>query len=269
MEAPVYRRIITREAAALLASGRQDDLLDPTSINMHFTKDGVFDPTLDSACPEISKLLRLVTSAPVTSVEPERGFSALKHLLTRLRSTLTDEHLDMMMFVQQHAPTGRTAQDRLLQDSIDRWRLLKRRRIDSRNYNTNADKTRVKVPDRKKSKQTRLDTSFQGFKPTRAVGNDADVVMAQALAAAHAHAQAEEERKQAIQVHALAMASTIALCSNMFVTLHRPRWQNAGRGAGKTRRPSSLWTRTWRRTRCGTRALSATPRRHRKRGSQC
>ena len=44
--------------------------------------------------PAIHKLLRLYLTVPITSATAERAFSAMKHVYTDLRSTMTDQRLN-------------------------------------------------------------------------------------------------------------------------------------------------------------------------------
>ena len=52
--------------------------------------------------PEVHRLIRLYFTVPVTTSTSERAFSALKRLLTYLRSTMTEERLNNCFLMHVH-----------------------------------------------------------------------------------------------------------------------------------------------------------------------
>ena len=52
--------------------------------------------------PIICKLIRIAVTLPVTSCEPERCFSAMKILKSRVRSTMVDERLNGLALMYIH-----------------------------------------------------------------------------------------------------------------------------------------------------------------------
>jgi hypothetical protein len=60
--------------------------------------------TAASCCPMTLMLLPGAVSISLTSVEAERGFSLMKLILTRLRSSLKEKQLDNLMTVASLAP---------------------------------------------------------------------------------------------------------------------------------------------------------------------
>ena len=59
-------------------------------------------PHASSYYPNIGILLRILCTLPVTSCSSERSFSALKHVKTALRSTMSDERLTSLTLLHVH-----------------------------------------------------------------------------------------------------------------------------------------------------------------------
>lgn len=51
---------------------------------------------------EVDKLLRIYLTIPVTTAYAERSFSALRHIKTHLRSTMSEERLNNVMLLHVH-----------------------------------------------------------------------------------------------------------------------------------------------------------------------
>ena len=58
--------------------------------------------TYKTMLPEVHNLLRLYLTIPITSATSERSFSALKRVLTYLRSTMTEERLNHCLLLHIH-----------------------------------------------------------------------------------------------------------------------------------------------------------------------
>jgi hypothetical protein len=120
-------------------------------------------PLLRDNCPLILFLLAVCVSAALTSVEAERLFSKMKLTLTRLRSQLKEKQLNNLMFVEHHAPREKAEVDILLEEAVQVFRGLKRRRMDSTNYNDDPAKQTIVQP--KRPPKQRMMSSFFHVKP--------------------------------------------------------------------------------------------------------
>lgn len=60
------------------------------------------DATLRTMLPELTKVVRLVLTVPVTTCTAERAFSGLRRLKTYLRSTMTQTRLNSMAVLNCH-----------------------------------------------------------------------------------------------------------------------------------------------------------------------
>ena len=54
------------------------------------------------AYSEVNKLLRLYLTVPMTNATAERSFSTLRRVKTYLRSTMTEKHLNHVIFLNIH-----------------------------------------------------------------------------------------------------------------------------------------------------------------------
>ena len=52
--------------------------------------------------PIVHKLLKILTTLPVITVEPERLSSKLDNTLSAIRSTITEERLESLLLIQVH-----------------------------------------------------------------------------------------------------------------------------------------------------------------------
>ena len=59
------------------------------------------EPIYKILLSEVHKLLRLYLTAPISSATSERAFSALKHVLTYLRSSMTEQRLNNCLLYTQ------------------------------------------------------------------------------------------------------------------------------------------------------------------------
>jgi hypothetical protein len=180
-------------------------------------------PHVSSACPLTSELLLIAVSAPVVSVEPERGFSAFKHILTRLRSKLNAVNLCNILFIYLHTQDfSKEEEDVLIKEALTLWRSSgTNRRCDSRNYMTNKDKGKVKIPNRKPPAGaiSKDSTSFskvagvpvpQIFSPSSSSQPQGDALKAALTTAAAAgakKAEADRRRREAALVRHRANAA--------------------------------------------------------------
>ena len=74
--------------------------------------------------PNISTLLRIMSTIPVTSCEAERTFSALRRLKPFLRTTMGENRLSSLTLLHVH---GNIAID--LDDAVDRYARLRTRKL--------------------------------------------------------------------------------------------------------------------------------------------
>jgi len=77
-------------------------LPDMADILLEFLKPGPHHAMV----PDIVKLGQIAAVLPVTNAAPERGFSALKRIKTRLRSLLKAETLDNCLMVSMETPSS-------------------------------------------------------------------------------------------------------------------------------------------------------------------
>ena len=118
--------------------------------------DGVGDDLGTTTCPTPGSWMCICVSAALTSVDPERGFSLMKLILTRLRSRLGELRVEVLMFIASHAPSRRGGQtsangSRIVRISENRYYL-------SPNCGGKPD---VKLPKKKKAKQATIRSSFR------------------------------------------------------------------------------------------------------------
>ena len=59
----------------------------------------ILENNLDGALSEITKLIKILLTIPMTTSEPERCFSTLKRLKTFLRSTMNQERLNALAMI--------------------------------------------------------------------------------------------------------------------------------------------------------------------------
>jgi len=55
-----------------------------------------------TAYPNVSLLLKLLATIPVTTAEAERLFSKLEHTLTALKNTIDEQRLEALIVLQVH-----------------------------------------------------------------------------------------------------------------------------------------------------------------------
>lgn len=60
------------------------------------------DATLSQMLPELTKVVRLILTVPVTTCTAERAFSGLRRLKTYLRSTMTQTRLNTIAVLNCH-----------------------------------------------------------------------------------------------------------------------------------------------------------------------
>ena len=59
----------------------------------------ILDNNLEDVLGEISKLVKILLTIPMTTTEPERCFSTLKRIKTFLRSTMNQERLNALAVI--------------------------------------------------------------------------------------------------------------------------------------------------------------------------
>ena len=84
------------------------------------------DAFYSEAWPEIVKLAKTALTIPLTSVDPERGFSHLKLIKTHGRSRLLDETLSALMNISINGPTALNDDD--ARHIAEKWLGKKERR---------------------------------------------------------------------------------------------------------------------------------------------
>src|SRR6218665_885765 len=80
----------------------------------------IFVSKYDDAFNELSRLLQIACTMPVTSVESERSFSCLKLIKTHLRTTMLDERLSSLAVLSMHSER---VNERDFEKVIDRFAL--------------------------------------------------------------------------------------------------------------------------------------------------
>ena len=115
--------------------------------------------------PEHFRLLCMLVSTPVTSVETERGFSLLKFVITVLRTGLREEQVNQLLFVHHHAPDAKDREGEMafLRQVLAHWRKQKKRKGLSNNLSDFKKLDEVKQKKRKVIQMT-LASSFTNAK---------------------------------------------------------------------------------------------------------
>ena len=86
---------------------------------------------LDQVFFEVSKVIDILISTPMTTSEPERKFSTLDRIKTKLRSTMSNSRLNALSILSMEKEMIRSSQDKNFQDLvIEDFVNKKQRRLD-------------------------------------------------------------------------------------------------------------------------------------------
>ena len=106
--------------------GSEDLPKDPTSL-LRFLHDSGLDEPLD----QLTKLLKLQMTLPVSTASTERSFSCLKRVKTYLRNTMGQERLDGLAKISiENELVSSMQKEQLYEKVINEFTKLKDRRID-------------------------------------------------------------------------------------------------------------------------------------------
>ena len=92
----------------------------------------IIQDDLSEGLPEVTKLLKLMLTIPVTSVSAERSFSCLKRVKTYLRNTCKQERLTDLSIISMESSVIRELKSKgtFYDAVIDTFSALKDRRVD-------------------------------------------------------------------------------------------------------------------------------------------
>lgn len=106
---PIQKYLLRREMEDFLMIGKRKsaEYLEREDINnegpIHFLNFLLDRGVMQSTCPEYSKLLKLIITIPLTTVENERRFAHMNLTKTELRASLEEQHLNACLRIK-HVP---------------------------------------------------------------------------------------------------------------------------------------------------------------------
>ena len=89
----------------------------------------ILENNLDDVLSEITKIIKILLTIPMTTSEPERCFSTLKKIKTFLRSTMNQERLNALAMISMEKNFF-TSHTNIKEKVIDLFAQNKTRRMD-------------------------------------------------------------------------------------------------------------------------------------------